>query len=383
MRTRVFKFGGSSFTDIDDYRRVAAYLRQRLADECDKLVVVVSAMAGLTERLRGLAAALAAAPSPEAMDALLPLADTLGAALLRVAAEGVGLRATSLSGLQLGVLTDDNFMRARVRRVDAGPVQRALERAEVVVVPGGQAADKDGRPTMLGKNSSDLSAVLLAGALGLPACEIFSDVSGVYSGDPNLLSGVHLLERVAYQDLIDISRSGAKVLHHRAVATAQQHEVAIVCRYHRSPYQVGTVIGDGPPPRAVVVDARSLVLEFADASACALARAHLATSDVPTVTTAEDTRLVVTGGFFDAIAFLGARGVAATRLDLHLVSVFEPGEPPRRVLAAQRDAVATGQRWHARLLPTPPGAPAPAPSAAQERGDSLADAILPPGREPT
>jgi methylaspartate mutase epsilon subunit len=377
VRILVFKFGGSSFVDLADYRRVARYLKVRLADDADKIVVVASAMAGLTERLRGLAHGLHPAPSLEASDALLPLADALGAGLLRVAVEGAGLRATSLAGFQLGVITDDNFSRACIQRIDSGPLRRALEAANVVVIPGGQAIDAQGRPTMLGKNSSDLTAVVVAATLGLDACEIYSDVCGVYSADPNLLHGVHLIERIGYQALIDLSLSGAKVLHHGAVAEAARCGVRIICRLNRGDYRVGTIIGDGPEPRAVIVDQRSLVLDFATPEDLKRAYAHLQGAKVSVVTLgdAAERRLVVTCGFFDAVRFLAERGVQAAASDLRLVSTFEPGTPPRRDILPEARAIAMGQTLHDRLFATPPAVPVVPASVSRAAG--LAEQLLP------
>ncbi|EYF05461.1 amino acid kinase family protein [Chondromyces apiculatus] len=378
MRILVLKFGGSSFVDLEDYRRVAGHLEARLAGDADKIVLVASAMAGLTERLRGLAQGLHPAPSREALDALLPLADTLGAGLLRVAAEEAGLRATSLAGSQLGVVTDDNFTRASIQSIDARPLRRALEAADVVVVPGGQAVDAQVRPTMLGKNSSDLTAVVVAATLGLDGCEIYSDVCGVYSADPNLLRGVRLIERVSYQGVIDLSLSGAKVLHHGAVAEASRRGVRIVCRLNRGDYRIGTIIGDGPEPRSVVVDQRSLVLDVETLDALERARACLQAAKVPVVMLGAEAprRLVVTCGFFDAVRFLAEHGIQAAASGLRLVSTFEQGAAPRRDVVREEDAIAFGQALHDRLFPTPPPAesvaPAPVPSAA-----TVAEHLLP------
>jgi aspartate kinase len=378
MRIKVLKFGGSSFLDLEDYRRIAGYLKERLANDAEKIVIVASAMAGLTERLRGLAQGLNPAPSAEASDALLPLADALGAGLLRVAAEQRGLRTTSLNGFQLGVVTDDNFMRARVLRVEPAPLRQALETADVVVVPGGQAVDARGRPTMLGKNSSDLTAVLAAAALEQHECEIYSDVCGVYSSDPNLIHGTHLIERLSYDGLIDLSQSGAKVMHYGAVATAKRHGVRIVCRLNREDYRVGTVIGDGPDPRAVIVDARSIVLELETPELLQRAKDLLRAAEVPLVELAGEgpSRLAVTCGFFDPVRFLSERGILSAPLDVHLVSSFEPGAAPRRELVGKFSAVALGQALHDRMYPAPPTRTEPVASV--PKASELAERLLSP-----
>lgn len=385
MSLRVFKFGGSTFLDLPDYRRVAEYIRGRLASDTDKIVLVVSAMAGFTERLRGLAQQLNPAPSAEAYDALLPLADTLSANLLRLALESGGVAVTSLSAFQLGVLSDDNYSRARVMHVDPAPLTQALERASVVVVPGGQAIDQDNRPTMLGKNSSDLTAVLLAAALHRSECEIFSDVCGVYTADPNLVDDARLCPELSFDAVIALASSGAKVLHPKAVAAGRDNGVRIVCRANRDDYRVGTVVGTGTVPEAVVIDHRSQVLEFDDAGALARAEERLRAGDVPllAVEHAGETLLVVVGGFFDAVSFLRQAGIQARMRDAHLVSVFEGERGVHREIVPRNEAVQLGREWHRRFYGHAPAGRAAAPLAplAAVSDELLASSIL--GRSAT
>jgi aspartate kinase len=380
MTLRVFKFGGSTFLALTDYGRIAEYIRMRLASDTDKLVLVVSAMAGFTERLRGLAQQLNPVPSSEAYDALLPLADTLGANLLRVALEGCGVTATSLSGFQLGVRSDDNYSRARVMHVDPAPLARALERASVVVVPGGQAVDPDNRPTMLGKNSSDLTAILLAAALHRSECEIFSDVCGVYTADPNLVEDARLCPELPFDAVIALAASGAKVLHPKAVAAGRDSGVRIVCRANRDDYRVGTVVGTGPVPNAVVIDHRSQVLELDDASALARAEERLRAVDVPLLVVEHGGQplLVVVGGFFDAVSFLRQAGIHARMRDAHLVSVFEGERAVHREIVPRNEAVQRGREWHRRFHGDAPAAPAVTPLASQAAvGDELLASLIP------
>jgi aspartate kinase len=379
MTLRVFKFGGSTFLELADYQRVAGYIRERLAADTSKIVLVVSAMAGLTERLRGLAQQLHPAPSAETYDALLPLADTLSANLLRVALESCGVAVTSLSGFQLGVLSDDNYSRARVLHVDPAPLTRALEHASVVVVPGGQAVDRDNRPTMLGKNSSDLTAVLLAAALQRSECEIFSDVCGVYTADPNLVEGARLCPELSFDAVIALASSGAKVLHPKSVAAGRDNGVRIVCRANRDDYRVGTVVGAGTVPNAVVIDHRSQVLELDDAGALARAEERLRAADVPLLVVEHGGQplLVIVGGFFDGVSFLRQAGIQARLRDAHLVSVFEGERPVHREIVPRSEAVPRGREWHHRFYGDAPAAPVAAPPAppAAMGGELLASVI--------
>lgn len=387
MTIRVFKFGGSTFLALADYRRIAEYIRVRLDHDADQIVLVVSAMAGLTERLRGLAQELNPAPSVEAYDALLPLADTLSANLLRVALESAGVAVTSLSGSQLGLRSDDNYSRARVTHVDPAPIARALQRASVVVIPGGQAVDRDNRPTMLGKNSSDLTAVLLAAALHRSECEIFSDVCGVYTADPNLVEDARLCPELSFDGVIALASSGAKVLHPKAVAAGRDNGVRIVCRANRDDYRVGTVVGTGALPTAVVIDHRSQVLAFDDCGALAMTDERLRAADVPLINLEHDGEalLVVVAGFFDAVSFLRQSGIQARVLDAHLVSVFEGERAVHREIVPRSEAVQRGREWHRRLYGDAPAGPTvahPAPPATHSAppatvGDELIAGLIP------
>ncbi len=377
---RVLKFGGSSFPEIEAYAAMAAFLQDELTESEDRFVVVVSAMAGLTERLRKLAGKLTSSASPEAMDGLLPLGDTLSAALLRLAVEGRGLPVTSLAGWQVGFRSDDNFNRARLIAVDAAPLRESLDRYRIVIVPGGQAVDACGRPTMLGKNSSDLTAIAIAAALGLSECEIFSDVCGVYSGDPNLLDRVQLIRDLTFDSVIDMSRSGAKVLHHGAVGYARDHAVDIVCRANKDDFCRGTRVskagGIFASARAVVLDCRaqSLVLARGDVMR---AVAALRDAGVPIIEVAGTPDPVVTCGFFEPAAFLAQLGIAALVRPVCLISIFDGPRDVTRHILDKEDAVDFAQKSLDRLYPQPAAAPGfVSPQQAETVQSCLADVIL-------
>ncbi len=349
MRIHVLKFGGSTFRSTDDYPRVAAYIRRRM-DAAEKLVVVASAMAGLTERLRDQAGEIGLPVDPEASDALLPLADTASAALLGMALRHRGVRSVVLDAHRLGITTDARHTRARVVGVSAAPLRAALERAQCVVVPGAQGVTADNVPTSLGKNTSDLSAVLLAAALGLGRCEIFSDACGVYSGDPNLLRDVRLIERISHRRLYEVASSGAKVMHHGAVDAAARSGVEIVCRLNRDDYRAGTTVVPAVSAErpVVVLDMRSTLLRLASGGDTARAAAELRGFGVPTVPLAglRERTLAVTCGFFEPVAFLRERGVACERVDGRLITEFPSGRELRRHVATDEHARETAQRLH-------------------------------------
>ena len=344
----VLKFGGSTFRSLDDYLRIAEYVRERRSP--DKTVVVASAMAGLTEQLRGYASAIGDPLDAEASDAFVPLADTASAAMLSLALRRVGIRSVTLNAHQLGITTDARHTRARVERVDAAPLRDALERADCVVVPGAQAVTERNVPTSLGKNSSDLTAVLLAAALEVERCEIFSDARGVYSGDPDLLCDVRLIERISYARLHELALSGAKVMHHGAVQAAAATGVELICRSNAGEYGIGTVVTRSafPEQPAVVLDMRSAVLGFATAAAAARAFSELSAFGVPATPLAgwRERTVAVTCGFFEPVPFLSARGIACEPLAGRLITEFSNAPAVRRHVADDRCAVETAQQIH-------------------------------------
>lgn len=350
MRIHVLKFGGSSFATEEHFQRVASHVRERLAGG-GKVALVVSGLPGSTEELRARCLALNPTPSGEALDGLIPLADTVGAALVRASLERYGVRATTLYGFQLGLLTDSNFSRARILEFDPSPLRAALTTHDVVVVPGGQGRNAQGQQTWLGKNSSDLSAVAVAAALGASQCEIYSDVRGVYSGDPNLLTGTRLVPDLSYEAAITLSLSGAKVIHHGAVGHARRHGVEIVCRLNQGGFQVGTRIGPGGDPAAVVLDLRSVVLELPSRAEWERAVDGLRSLEVPYVEppSADRRLLAVTCGFFDVARFLREHQLQARVLERYLVTEFRPDGTVHRHLPDKAEAQDFSQRLHEQL----------------------------------
>ncbi len=308
------KFGGSTFATHQSYPELAQALAARSASERRPLAVVVSAMPGETERLRERLHQVNEHPEDASVAGLLTLADTVSAHLLTTALHQRGLKATVLAGHQLGLTTDSTYMWAKVRDLDPRPLRQALEDHDIVVVPGGQAADSEGRPTWLGKNSSDLSAVLVAAAVGADRCEIHSDVDGVYSADPNLVTGVRLLREMAYDAASLMSLHGAKVLHRRAVRTAKKHGITLVCRRNRAPYEEGTVIGpEGAPAAAVILNRHSRVLAYADAADADRAHSIFHTQGVDTVRLEDGPHLALIGGYLDLDHFQRQHGLPESR----------------------------------------------------------------------
>ena len=352
MQIHVMKFGGSSFATDEQFHRIARYLRKRTAGG-SKRVVVVSGMPGATEVLRARCLALNPAPSGGTIDCLVPLADTLCAAYVRAVVERQGARVTTLSGFQLGLLTDSNFSRARILGFEPTPLRTALATHDVVVVPGGQARDARWRQTWMGKNSSDLSAVAVAAALGVKQCELYSDVCGIYSADPYLISEAQLIPELSYDSAIAMALSGARVIHHGSVSHARSHGVEILCRLNGGDYRVGTRIGAGGSPAAVVLDHRSVVLEFSSRAELERAAARLRGIEVPVVELSQEgeARLVVTCGFFDVERFLREQKLRPRMLERHLVTELRRDGTILRHLPEREAALEFSQRLHEQLHP--------------------------------
>lgn len=261
--TAVLKFGGSAFGTVARYEVVARFLAGRLQRGLDRLVVVVSAMAGKTDELVALTDAAGGTSSLAAVDAVLATGEVVSAALLEMALRSLGIRAVSLTAYSNGLHCDDRHTRAQVQRFDTEPIVEALEANQVVVLAGGQALTPAGRVALLGRNSSDLTAVIAAGGLGLDACEIFSDVPGVFTADPRVVPAARLLAEVPYELTILMSRHGAKVLHHGSVEHAAAHGVRIVCRPLDFASPASTVVGRGALHPVVVTGSGCETFSFA------------------------------------------------------------------------------------------------------------------------
>lgn len=305
------KFDDSSFATREHFGPVCQWLRRRLNEggPRHRIVCVVSAPPGLTEQYRDTLLALNESPSDRLVDAGLPLADSLGAVLFAAALQAHGIKATVAMGNQIGLRSDTNYTRARLQGVSLAPLRRQLVQHQVVVVPGGQAsAIRGGETTWMGRNSADLSAIALAAALGEEQLEIYSDLPGVFNCDPNIVDNAALIPRLPYAQVLQMSISGAKVLHPRAVEHAMQNRLRIVCRRNHGNFETGTVlVADAAFEPAIVPDARSQTFEGSIAAAEDAAR-RLTAADVPHVlmpgTREGMRRVVVTCGFADAWRFL-------------------------------------------------------------------------------
>lgn len=222
----VQKYGGTSVGSVDRIRALAERVR-RARQAGNRVVVVVSAMAGETDRLLGLAREVAEDPTAREVDMLLATGEMVSIALVAMALQEAGCAARSFTGMQGGIITDNAHTHARIRTITTTRLQRELSAGVIPVVAGFQGISESDELTTLGRGGSDLTAVALAAALAADSCEIYTDVDGVYTADPNLVPQARRLDRVSYDEMLEMARLGAKVLQARAVEFAKAHDVPL------------------------------------------------------------------------------------------------------------------------------------------------------------
>lgn len=241
---KVWKFGGTSVGDLDRIRKVASRIAREV-ERGERVVVTVSAMGRTTDHLLGMAKDLHARPNRRELDALLATGEQQSTALLCVALQSLGIEARSFTGAQAGFLTNDRHGEARILEVDPQRILVSLRTAPVAVVAGFQGVDADGDTTTLGRGGSDTTAVALAAALRAPVCEIFTDTDGVYTTDPHLVPSATRLERIDYDEMLELASLGAKVLHPRSVWYARRYGVEIHVRSSFT-FAPGTTVATTP-----------------------------------------------------------------------------------------------------------------------------------------
>jgi aspartate kinase len=229
MALVVQKYGGTSVGSVDRIKAVAERV-SRTRERGNHVVVVVSAMAGETNRLFKLAGELSDAPNPRETDVLVATGEQVSAALLAIRLQALGQGSTSFLAHQLRLSTDSNHGRAKIKTVEAERLSKVLKDGRIAVVAGYQGVDAAGDITTLGRGASDLTAVALAAALKADLCEIYTDVDGVYTADPNIVPGARRLNRISYDEMLEMAGLGAKVLQLRSVELARRYNVPLVVR---------------------------------------------------------------------------------------------------------------------------------------------------------
>lgn len=225
----VQKYGGTSVGTLERIESVAKRVIETKKSGAD-LVVVVSAMSGVTNQLIEYAEYFTKKPDGVAMDQLLSSGERVTCSLLTIALNNMGYKAVGLTGRQAGIITDNVHTKARIERIDTERMKSELKDGKIIVVAGFQGIDEEGNVTTLGRGGSDLSAVAIAGALDADLCEIYTDVDGVYTTDPRIESRAKKLDKISYDEMLELASLGAKVLQNRSVELAKKLNVNLVTR---------------------------------------------------------------------------------------------------------------------------------------------------------
>jgi len=240
MSVIVKKFGGTSVGDTTKIKNVAKQII-RAIELGHQVVVVVSAMGGGTDRLIALAEEISSSPPERELDVLLSTGEQVSIALLAMAVSELGYEAISLTGNQVGILTDGFYSNARIVSINNARILTELDLGKVVILAGFQGVTIDDEITTLGRGASDTTAVAVAASLGAGRCEIYTDVDGIFTADPQTVKNARKLDQITHEEMLEMAGLGAKVLHSRSVELAQKFEVPLVVRssFHRGE---GTII---------------------------------------------------------------------------------------------------------------------------------------------
>ncbi len=239
---RVLKFGGTSVGTLDRIENVATIIK-KMRDNGDDLVVVVSAMSGETNKLIDYANHFSKTPDDRELDTLLSSGERVTSALLSIALNEQGYKATSMSGREAGIYTTDDHTYARIEKIETHNMEKAINDGKIIIVAGFQGVSvSENRVTTLGRGGSDLTAVALAGALKADICEIYTDVDGIYTTDPRIEPKAKKLMKISYDEMLELASLGAKVLQNRSVEMAKKLNVNLVSRSSFTPDVEGTLI---------------------------------------------------------------------------------------------------------------------------------------------
>lgn len=226
MALIVQKFGGTSVADLDRIRAIAGHVKKEV-DAGSQVAVVVSAMAGVTDRMVEMASAMDAHHDAREYDAVVAIGEQATAGLLAIVLQKDGIAARSWQGWQIPICTDGRHGRARIETIETNELMRRLADNEVAVVAGFQGLGPGNRITTLGRGGSDTTAVALAAALGAERCDIFTDVDGIYTSDPRIVARAHKLDQITYEEILEMASLGAKVLQSRCIELAMKHGVRL------------------------------------------------------------------------------------------------------------------------------------------------------------
>lgn len=256
MALLVMKFGGTSVADIETIRNSALHVKREV-DDGNHCAVVVSAMSGHTNQLVEWTREIAPLHDAREYDAVVSSGEQITAGLMALALQSMGVQARSWLGWQIPLETDDAHGAARIAGIDPAKIKPRMERGEVAVIAGFQGIGPDRRITTLGRGGSDTSAVALAAALRADRCDIYTDVDGIYTSDPRVVPKAHRLDRISYEEMLEMASLGAKVLQTRSVEMAMTQRVPL---YVRSSFDAPDASGpNGENPGTLVCDEDEIV----------------------------------------------------------------------------------------------------------------------------
>src|SRR3989304_3318409 len=241
MALVVQKYGGTSVGDVERIKNVARKIAEA-HKKGDDVIVVVSAMSGETDKLVNLAYQITDSPNEREMDVLLSSGERVSIALVAIALHAMGVKAQSFTGRQVGMITDSAHTKARIEKITAERIKEALKDGAVAIVAGFQGITAEGDVTTLGRGGSDTSAVAIAAALRADVCEIYTDVDGVYTTDPKIVPEARRLDKISYDEMLEMASLGAKVLQTRSVEFAKKYNVPVrvLSSFNDNPGTLGT-----------------------------------------------------------------------------------------------------------------------------------------------
>ena len=229
MSRIVQKYGGTSVGNAERIKNVAARVKAARA-EGHELVIVVSARAGVTNELIARAQSVSDHPSGRELDQLLAIGEQESIALTAMALQAIGVDAVSYTGAQAGIFTDKIHTKAKIKTINAKPIEKDLKAGKVIIVAGFQGINEEGQITTLGRGGSDLTAIALAAALRADECQIFTDVDGVYTADPRVVKDAQKLQEISYDEMLELASAGSKVMQSRSVEFAKKYGVVFEVR---------------------------------------------------------------------------------------------------------------------------------------------------------
>ena len=241
MALIVQKYGGTSVKDVDRVKHVAQHIKS-FSDAGHDMIITVSAPSGVTDKLIDMTKKFEKRPPTREMDVLLSTGEQISIALLAMALNDLGIPSVSMTGSQMGIMTTDAHMKARINYIKTDKIRKELDAGKVIIVAGFQGITEEGEITTLGRGGSDTTAVAVAAATGADLCEIYTDVDGVYTADPRMVQNTQKLAMITHDEMLELASLGAKVLHPRSVEIAKIHGVKLSVRSSYETSKEGTFV---------------------------------------------------------------------------------------------------------------------------------------------